>query len=463
MTNYKIFELRPSGWETDPAEERFKLSTIDPTPNCAYNHYVLFFRFQHEDRIKAANVLKNGLERTLSQARYLCGTIEKDSSGGHSFVKKKASTVKYVVKCLDSLEVDSTYPSMSDLENEHFACRALGDLGMWSANPWMTWGEGRPEADPDHGAVVAAYQATFIRGGLVFGMHCHHYASDVMGWSNFTRQLADNCFAISNGTAFPAWDPACIDVSRFTRDLPETEQVDGPPVAPRHPDHPEQQAVLFHMPMSKAVLLKSCASPSDGSRWISTYDAISDMSTHPYFGEAVNMRPRLRNLNLPGRMMRNVLCGAFGDTAPVPRPTLAELIAPEEEYPLSNLAVYIRKLTDSCDQKHMEALVDFIAPIRDKRSISLRLDALPPMSIWVTDHRPADVGGLDFGFGKPITHRHLWGDHLSPGLVLIYAPVNSASNTDEGYTFTITMEKDLVPKLLQDPQWTEFFEYRGVD
>lgn len=61
----ETFQLRPSGWEADPAEERFKLSTIDPTPNCAYNHYVLFFRLDSDERAKAADVLKAGLERTL--------------------------------------------------------------------------------------------------------------------------------------------------------------------------------------------------------------------------------------------------------------------------------------------------------------------------------------------------------------------------------------------------------------
>lgn len=61
----EIFQLHPSGWETDPAEERFKLSTIDPTPNCAYNHYVLFFRLDDEDRARVVDVLKAGLERTL--------------------------------------------------------------------------------------------------------------------------------------------------------------------------------------------------------------------------------------------------------------------------------------------------------------------------------------------------------------------------------------------------------------
>lgn len=384
------------------------------------------------------------------------------------------------MKWIEPTQTGSTYPSLGDLEEAHFACKAFGDLALWSANPWMTWGEGKPEADPDRSAVVAAFQVTFIQGGFVFSMHSHHYASDVMGWHNFTHQLAENCYAVSNGTTFPPWDAARIDVSRFTLDIPESDQVDGPPAAPKASRHPDQQALLFHLPQRKATLLKELAFPTDKSLRISTYDAMCafvwrqlsrirqpfynlDPSTKPFFGEAVNMRPRLHDPELPERMLRNVLCGAFGNLAPVSCPTIKDVVAPEQEYPLRELALYIRKLTNSCDQKHMEALLKSIAPVRDKRSVSLSLDALPPMSIWVTDHRSADVGGLDFGFGKPITYRHLWGEHLSPGLILIYAPIKSSSKPDEGFVFTITMEKELVPRLLQDPDWTNFFEYLGED
>ena len=139
-------------------------------------------------------------------------------------------------------EFSSNYPSLDDLEEAHFACKASGDLALWSPNAWMTWGEGKPEADPNHSAVVAAYQVTFVHGDLVFSMHSHHYASDVMGWHNFTRQLAENSYAVYNGTAFPPWDPACIDVSRFTTDIPAIDQVDSPSVASQASRHPDQQA-----------------------------------------------------------------------------------------------------------------------------------------------------------------------------------------------------------------------------
>lgn len=84
MEKREIHELHPLGWETDPAEERFKLSTIDLTPNCAYNHYVLFFRLEEEKSAKVADALKKGLERTLRYVsisikwRTLCLTCDYD-------------------------------------------------------------------------------------------------------------------------------------------------------------------------------------------------------------------------------------------------------------------------------------------------------------------------------------------------------------------------------------------------
>ena len=64
---------------------------------------------------------------------------------------------------------------------------------------------------------------------------------------------------------------------------------------------------------------------------------------------------------------------------------------------------------------------------------------------------------------KPITYRFLWGESITAGLILIYAPLRPSPNPDEGCMFTVTMEKDLVPKLREDPEWNEFFEYRGID
>ncbi|KAJ4387462.1 hypothetical protein N0V93_008054 [Gnomoniopsis smithogilvyi] len=473
MSSRRVVQLHPFGWENDPEEERFKLSTIDYTLNCAYTHYAVFFRLDDADKARAVDILRAGLERTLGQAKHMCGTIEPDPEGGLSFVKKKDSTVAFVVHWLDPLD---HYPSLDDIEKAHFSGHnGLRDINLWSI-PELTWGE-RPEAEPDHSPLVAAFQVTLAEGGLVLSMHHHHYSCDVMGWNAFTRQLAENCYAIANSSSFPPWDPACLDVSRFTKNISKDSFVEGPPVAQKHADHPEQQAVLFHLPRSKAAALKELAKPTDStSPWISTYDAVcayiwrmlssvraphynTDPATIPWMGEAVNMRPRL-NDPVPERTVRNVIAGAFSDTAPVQPLTAAEIIS---DAPLSKLAVYIRKLTESCNEAHFLGLIDLIAPIRDKRALAHSPDAHPPMSMFITDHRSADVSNFDFGFAKPITYRHLWGDVNTAGVIVIYAPIKSRANPDEGWMFTINMEKELVSKLTETEEWTKYFEYRGID
>ncbi|KAK8074603.1 hypothetical protein PG997_009266 [Apiospora hydei] len=452
MVQPEVIELRPTGWETDPAEERFKVSTIDLLPPCTYNHYLLFWRLADDTKEQAIKVLQAGLEKTLSQARHLAGTIERDPDGGHSFTKRKDSTVKLVIMRYDR-EGDK-WPSMDDIEEAHFAQHALGDdLGKWGI-PEMTWGE-RPEAELANSPNTAGFQINLVRGAC--------------------RQLCLYC----PWHPFVAWDPANIDASRFWKCLPEEEMVEGPPMSQRHPGHPEQQAVLFHLPKSKAEEIKKLASPTDPKEhWISTYDAMCafiwralsrvraplhkpDLDSRPWYGYAVNMRPRLHNPPVPARMMHNCLVGSFSDTLPVVmQPTAGEVLS--NEVPLSRLSGFIRAMTDNCTEEHLWGLVDAIAPIRDKRNISIRIDGKPPMSIFVTDHRPGDLSGVDFGFGKPLTYRHMWGHLLTAGLILIYAPVLSA-DPDEGCMFTVNMEKELVPVLCADPEWSRYFEYRGID
>ncbi|KAK8058894.1 Trichothecene 3-O-acetyltransferase [Apiospora phragmitis] len=214
-----------------------------------------------------------------NQVRHLCGTIEKDEGGGFSFVKKQATTVRYVVKWLDGPE----FPSIDDMEKMAFSSKSLGDSPGAFALDGIPYGEGRPEFNPNNSPISSGFQLNFVRGGAMLSSHLHHWVADLVGWGNFTRQLADNCRAIWDAQAagggapqWPLWDPACIDVARFTKQLPRDQLVDGPAVAPRHPDLPAEdrfEAVLFHLPKSKAAALKALAQP-EGAGWVSTYDAM---------------------------------------------------------------------------------------------------------------------------------------------------------------------------------------------
>ena len=53
MPRQQIYYLHSFGWENDPDEERFPVSTLDYLIACTYNHYALFFRLGDADKPKA--------------------------------------------------------------------------------------------------------------------------------------------------------------------------------------------------------------------------------------------------------------------------------------------------------------------------------------------------------------------------------------------------------------------------
>ncbi|KAL2169192.1 hypothetical protein VTG60DRAFT_6356 [Thermothelomyces hinnuleus] len=161
MPRIEEHQLRPWGWENDPEEESLRFSSMDYLAACTYNSYALFFKLQDEERPKALAVLREGLEKTLAQCRQLVGTIEKnENDDDHSFVKRRDSTVKFVVKYW---EAEDGVPSLSDVENAHFASSSLGDTGRFVVEG-MAYGE-KPECLPSAKPVVSAFQANFVPGG----------------------------------------------------------------------------------------------------------------------------------------------------------------------------------------------------------------------------------------------------------------------------------------------------------
>lgn len=356
MPKLEILELHPDGWETDPPEEVFKLSTLDYCVGQVYCNWALFFKIPDEEKPNTVEILKHGLEKTLSQCRQLCGYLEEHPDGGLCFRKERGNTVEFHVQWLDGPEDEGEYPTFEELEGQHFTSRSLGSMDTWCVAP-MTYGE-KPEAQPSSRPKASAFKASFIRGGLIFMMHHHHFANDVMGWAGEMHQLADNCAAIwraqgDQEVAFPPWDPACLDLSPVTKpDPPEDQRIDGPPAPLRHPDHGDGQWLLFHLPKSKAAELKRMASPADGSYWISSYDAFTAymwriMSKHRaakfkpdpkgklLWAEAADMRRRFHNPAVPKRIQGNVVFVARSDQTALPEMTVEEVIS---EAPLSKLA-----------------------------------------------------------------------------------------------------------------------------
>jgi hypothetical protein len=424
---------------------------------------------------KATEILKQGLERTLSQVRQFVGTIERDQDGQHSIVRKKTSTFKFVVQHLDTPR--DSFPSFEEIAESNFLSPVLGDIDVLSNLP-MTCGN-KPEAHPDNSPVISSYKVNLIRGGLIFITHDHHYANGLVGKTGYLKQLAENCYAIAKSTRFPSWDPRCLDRSLFGIpgfDTPSTSnapQVDAPPRAQRNMQHKPSQSLVFHLCKSRALELKKAASPSDGSR-ISTYDAIVALMWRvqckireplykpgrdykPLYAQGVSIAKLFKDV--PARLQGNLQIDISSTMFPLSELTLAEVIS---EVPLSKLATYVRQMTNSVTPEMLAAALQQHAAVRNKQDLSIHLDSFPPLALLVSDWRYADLCKMDYGFAEPTAYRHLFGG-VPLCQAIVYPPRKGPAGDEEGMEVQFTFENELVPQLLKDSDWMKYFEFRGVD
>lgn len=439
---------------------------------------------------KIEAVLKEGLEWTLSQIRQLVGRVEPNGDGGYSIVRKRGDTVKLVVQHLDSPE--DTYPSFDTLADAHFTGDVLGDVAILS-----NWSErfGRTEeAKPVNRPVLASYKATFIPGGLVLAIQSHHFTNGIFGWQAYVTLLSESCYAIANKTKLPYLDRRCLDRTPYGSFLgfdrqpspfpagqsPSKDEILGSALAPQPQISPHLkslplQSLIFHLPKSKGAELKKHASPTDGSSRISTYNATCALMWRvfckirepvykpgldfiPLFGTGVSLAKHYRDVGIPDQLQGSLQFDITSAGSPLPQFTLAEVIS---EVPLSKLAVYTRQLSDSVTLEMLAGTLQKLAHF-PAEELSISVPSFPLMALYVTDWRPAQVAKLDFGFGDTIGFRFLFGE-AQRGQGVVYPPRKGPAGDDEGIEITLTFEADLVPQLLEDPLWSKYFEFRGVD
>ncbi|KAF2105485.1 hypothetical protein BDV96DRAFT_592413 [Lophiotrema nucula] len=496
MPQVEEIQLHPWGWENDPQEERFKLSTFDFLSTITYTNMAVFFKIEDSQKMsvpsscsreqsiwtdclyrKAAAILKEGAARTLSQIRHLVGTIERDEDGHHSIIRKKDSTVRFVTQHLDY--PGDTYPSFEEIERADFTSCSLGDINVIS-NSSMTCGN-RPEAHPDNSPAIVSFKVNFIPGGIILNLHTHHWANGLKGATAYRRQLAENCYAVAHGTEFPSFDPKWLHrelygLPGFERPAASNEgEIEAPHRAHRDSQHKPSSSLMFHLRKSKAVELKKAVSPSDGTQ-ISTYNAIcalmwrvlsrireplykTGLDYKPLWAEGVSFGKLFKDPPLPRQLQGNLQFDISSWTSPVPQLTLAEIIS---EAPLSKLAIYTRQITDSVTVDMLFDRLKKFSRIKNKHDLSIHVDSYPPMSLLVSDWRPSDLCTLDFGFAEPTAWRHLFG---GPPLsqAVIYPPHKGPAGDDEGFEIQFTLETELVPQVLSDLDWSRYFEFRGVD
>jgi hypothetical protein len=112
----------------------------------------------------------------------------------------------------------------------------------------------------------------------------------------------------------------------------------------------------------------------------------------------------------------------------------------------------------------MDGTLTQIAAVSDKTSLFLRMDSFPPMSNITTDWRDSKPYDADFGFAKPYAFRHPF-DTVTNGYIIIYPTrINGGpAGSDEGNEILIGFEKEIAKDLMDDPEWNEYFEFRGFE
>ncbi|KAI0393197.1 transferase family-domain-containing protein [Xylariaceae sp. FL0594] len=469
--------IRPEGPSASTAEA-FRLSTLDHTVTHNYCTWALFFKLGDADTVeRITEGFRHALALTLGQCRHYVGKIEKNAQRGEfSIVKSADSTVRLDVRRLDD---HSHYPSFADLEKVDFSARSLGDLAALLAIEGMTMSCG---AYPSHvGRDVSAFQLTFVRGGVIFTIHQHHLVGDIFAAASLARQLARNSvFVFKGGASPPSWDETLMDRSRFIAPREGIVQDPKPsaPIPQKHPDWLPCSWLLFHIRQDKIDELKRLATPSDDgtTAWISTYDAVvalvwraltknratiykPDLSSQAIFMESVNMRRRL-DPPVPDDYQGNLFCAGLSFYQP-DAPTIAEVISTA---PLSRLAGFIRRVTQSVTAHTLEATLVAASALADKYTLHGRADSAPPMSLVVTDWRSAHFCTHDFGFGsgsgRPVVER-LVSDTVVENAVVLYPPRVGAPSP--GLEVLVPFETHAVQALIDDVEMKEFFEFRGIE
>ncbi|KAH7025078.1 uncharacterized protein B0I36DRAFT_295863 [Microdochium trichocladiopsis] len=470
--------VRPLGWETFPAEQRFPLHTLDYLSTTCYIPHLFIFRLPGDKREHAATIFRRGLERTIARVPTLVGTIEKDGNGGHSIVVKRDSSALYVSQYLDG--ADDTYPSMDELDKGNFLAPILGDARLLSNYPMIV--ANIPEAHPDNSPPMVSLKINYIRGGLIITLATHHYWNSLSGMLSFNELLSANCRHEAYGTPLPTFDPVALDRTTIDRyaleQLPapsEADMITAPPRSPgRNAAFRPSCSAMFHLPKSRGAQLKALATPEEG--WISTYDAVCGLlwrvlsrlrepvyspgwDSLPVWAQSVSFHRIFKNPPLPAQLQGNLHLDVNSLMPGFPALTLREVV---HTAPLSRLATYMRHMTDGVDVKMLADELQRHRGVRNKADLSINVDLYPPLANLVSDWRAADYCSMDFGFGKPVAWRVLMG-RVALSQICVYAPRHGPAGADEGMEVLLTVEKELLPRLLGDEEWTRFFEYRGLD
>ncbi|KAI1337571.1 transferase family-domain-containing protein [Xylariaceae sp. FL0016] len=436
--------------------------------------------------------LIKGLECALGDHPELTGTMHFDNEAKRIVIKKpRAASAALHIKDATPTAGSSHVPSYAWLHKHDYPVHRLEIEQLVPAEAASMPMIIAQDLDTP-GPAVAAFQATYIEGGIIIASAISHQVCDGLGVDAFFTTWAAYSKAATTG------EPAKLDgdvpphtlFSAATKPAPEEwENLKGkypamkyntapPPPPPADFVPPVVKTRVFHFPRSKLEKLKAVCSvglPSvEGIDFISSYDAISALwwramlrTKRPLMNlkdedptcamHAVNMRKRAGGAPISARYIGSSVALPRSETV-----TISQALGPRETA-LPLLARIVRGVTRQVTPEYIKGQMDWAAGAPDLRYNELDMPWVGARDFtgfgW-HDMKPYSMH--DFGFGLPTGFR--W-PQMAFDTFFFMLPSRAGvkgARPDEGIEVTFGVEESCFPRLECDEELLAYCEQRGL-
>lgn len=440
------------------------------------------------DREQVVHHLVQGLQRAVGDHPEMTGTMHYDNEAKRVVIKRPegGSLALHIKDATDHTEQIPSYAWFHEhdypvhkLKVDQLIPPETATTGMQVAQDLST-----------PGPVVAAFQATFIRGGVIIGLAISHQVTDGLGCDAFMRTWA--AYSKSSMTGAPSGlDPEIPPQTLFTaQSKPSPEEWEAlrgkyptmvyktEPPAPPPADFvmPVVKTRVFHFRPEQIARLKAeCAAGLPEGEFISSYDAVAALwwramlrAKRPLIGcadsdathaiHAVNLRKRAGGDGpVSSRFIGSAVALPHSEYV-----TVGEALGPRGAA-LPLLARTVRGATRQVTPEYVRGQMAWAAGAPDLRYSQLDMP-------WVLGrdcmgfgwHDMDPYGKHDFGFGPPSGFR--WPDICFESFFFML-PSRAGlkgSGPDEGVEVTFGIEESCFPRVRADEELLSFCEERGV-
>ncbi|KAK8118178.1 uncharacterized protein PG998_006459 [Apiospora kogelbergensis] len=438
-----------------------------------------------QDRIVAN--LTTGLEQALGDHPELTGTMHFDNEAKRIVIKRAKEEGWAALHVKDATAAEDVIPSYAWYHEHDFPVHRLEIEHLIPAEA-----AGHPmhvaEDLDTPGPVVAAFQATFIKGGVIIATSVSHQVCDGLGWDAFSTAWAAYAKAAATG------EPAVLDrhipphdyFTARTKPAPaEWEALRGryptlqyrtTPAPPPPADFamPEVKTRVFHFPRRRLAALKAeCSRGLPAGAFVSSYDAVAALwwrailrSKRPLLGfadgeptkcvHAVNLRKRA-DPPVPARFIGTAVALPWSAAL-----TVGEALGPRETA-LPRLARTVRGSTAGVTPDYIAGQMAWAAGAPDLRYNELDMAWVlgrDCMGFGWHDMRPYETH--DFGFGLPAAFRWPQMGFESFFFMLPSRAGQKGRGDEEGVEVTFGIEAGCFARMERDEELLMYCEQRGL-